>query len=199
MIFCFCEHRCTLVCTHTYQLSLFISSKIILHKHESCKTSHFLAGLLKLSWWQSRVNHNRPWVNVSDWKDLPTLLSCQWGIMFPADFPIWPYHCWKPVSEEVSGKMWKRGLPEYGRWRLGSAMVEWLSPGTRSGSLLAIFWTLPLVYYKDTNPEFSQQQQKIINKINREELQFLFWNILSMNISRIGLIHKDPNWLEIKI
>lgn len=35
MIFGFCEHRCTIVCTHTYQLSLFISSKIILHKHES--------------------------------------------------------------------------------------------------------------------------------------------------------------------
>lgn len=125
--------------THTHQLSLFISSKIILHKHESWKTSHFLAGLLKLSWWQSQVNHNRPWVNVSDWKDLPTRLSCQWGITFPADFRIWPYHCWKPVSEEVSGKTWKRGLPEYGRWRLGSDMVEWLSSGPRNGSLLAVF------------------------------------------------------------
>ena len=132
-------HSCAHTHTHTHQLSLFISSKIILHKHESWKTSHFLAGLLQLSWWQSQVNHNRPWVNVSDWKDLPTRLSCQWGVTFPADFPIWPYHCWKPVSEEVSGKMWKRGLPEYGRWRLGSDMVEWLSFGTRNGSLLAIF------------------------------------------------------------
>ena len=127
MIFCFCEHRCTLVCTHTYQLSLFISSKIILHKHESCKTSHFLAGLLKLSWWQSRVNHNRPWVNVSDWNDLPTLLSCQWGIMFPADFPIWP---------TIAGNLFPK--KSVGRCQRGVC----LSTGDGDGGLLCLSGSL---------------------------------------------------------
>ena len=142
MIFCFCEHRHTHTHTRTH-VSAFSVYFLWSHIAQAWKLKNIPLPYQPVETFLTTVpsNHNRQWVNISVWEDFPTLLSCQWGIKFPADFSIRPYHSWKPVSKEVNGKMWKRSLPEHGDrgliWSSGSPM----GPGVKACCLVLNFVT----------------------------------------------------------